>query len=129
MNELYGGRPRPPVGGEVYWLRSVPVGCGCAGREGHVWPWNPTSPRRRAFHSSIPSFSPLTLSSTYPNSRLRVLLLLSCCCLFHLTLPRSKSLAMNSLSSICICFSIFRVSDRYLDVSSRSSYNRSAYNR
>jgi len=27
MNEFYGGRPRLPVGGEVYWLRSV-LACG-----------------------------------------------------------------------------------------------------
>lgn len=63
MNELYGGRPRPPVGGEVYWLRSVPVARGRAGREGHVWPWNPTSPRRRAFHSTVLSL-PSSLSSS-----------------------------------------------------------------
>lgn len=35
MNELYGGRPRLPVGGEVYWLRSVPAGAR-ARREGRA---------------------------------------------------------------------------------------------
>lgn len=40
------------------------VGACCAG-EGHVWPWNSTSPRRRAFHSIL--LSPLLLSpSTSP---------------------------------------------------------------
>ena len=41
--------------------RCLPVARGRAGSEGHVWPWNPTSPRRRAFHSNVPPL-PLSLS-------------------------------------------------------------------
>lgn len=38
------------VGG-VGWVGLGWVGLGERDRDkGHVWPWNPTSPRRRAFH-------------------------------------------------------------------------------
>jgi len=42
--------------------RCLPVARGRAGSEGHVWPWNPTSPRRRAFHSNVPPPPSLSLS-------------------------------------------------------------------
>lgn len=94
----YGGRPRPPVGGEVYWLRSVPAAYRRAGREGHVWPWNPTSPRRRAFHSSVPlrSSPPTYPAPTYPAS-FKLLPLAS----FYLALLRFLTMSPNSLSLIC----------------------------
>lgn len=69
--------------------RCLPAARGHAGSEGHVWPWNPTSPRRRAFHSSVssppslprPSAIPLFRSAYLPTPRLRVPLLLSRCLL------------------------------------------------
>jgi len=47
--------------------RCLPAARGRAGSEGHVWPWNPTSPRRRAFHSDVPPPPSLRLPS-YPRA-------------------------------------------------------------
>lgn len=94
--------------------RCLPAARGRAGSEGHVWPWNPTSPRRRAFHSSVSSPpSPLlrpSLSLRLPTPRLRVPLLLSRCLLpsprplashqLALTLRPTDPVSSNSLSSL-----------------------------
>lgn len=67
MSSMVVGRGRQLEAKFIGSGRCLPVARGRAGSEGHVWPWNPTSPRRRAFHSDVPpplsarrSLAPLT---------------------------------------------------------------------
>jgi len=89
--------------------RCLPVARGRAGSEGHVWPWNPTSPRRRAFHSNVPplplslslslflSLLPLYRCAYLPTPRLRVPFLSHCC---SLSSPRASSLRLSVLRPV-----------------------------